>query len=172
MSTEKQLCKSDVLTELADTSDFFAQSIMDASPDCIKVIECDGSLSYMNPKGQCAMEIDDFQALAGCEWSGLWPSESKPIVEQAVKRAVQGKTSEFEAFCPTAKGAPKWWHVIVSPILSTEGEPVRVLSISRNITDIIERDNRMKSINTRIRNLNTELDALREENQVLRNSKL
>ena len=45
---------------LAGVETGLALSILDGSPDCIKLIELDGTLGYMNPNGLCAMGIDDF----------------------------------------------------------------------------------------------------------------
>ena len=49
-------------------------AILDQSADCIKVIGASGTVDYMNRNGQCAMEIDDFCAIAGQQWSALWPA--------------------------------------------------------------------------------------------------
>lgn len=113
----------------------FLRSVLDASGDCIKVVELDGSLSYMNINGQCAMEIDDFDAVAGADWSSLWPADCAPLVKQSVEDGRAGRSSRFEAYCPTAKGTPKWWDVSVAPILGMEGVPSRIVSVSRDVTE-------------------------------------
>ena len=113
----------------------FLRSVLDASQDCIKVIELDGSLSYMNINGQCAMEIDDLNAVTGADWSSLWPEESRSLVRASVEDACAGRHSRFEAFCPAAKGTPKWWDVAVAPILGDDGLPVRIVSVSREVTE-------------------------------------
>ena len=41
----------------------------------------------------------------------------------------------FQQYCPTAKGTPKWWDVIVAPIRDAQGEVVRFVSVSRDITE-------------------------------------
>lgn len=114
--------------------DGFLRSVLDASTDCIKVVEGDGRLSFMNANGQCAMEIDDFSAIAGADWASLWPAESRRQVTAAVESARAGRASRFEAFCPTAKGTPKWWDVSVAPIQPGQGDAASLVSISRDIT--------------------------------------
>lgn len=116
-------------------NDRFLQSVLDASTDCIKVIELDGTLSYMNRNGQCIMEVSDVSRLLGQPWANLWPAEGAARVREAKDKAAAGEASRFEAFCPTAKGTPKWWDVSVSPIRDEAGEPCRIVSISRDITD-------------------------------------
>jgi two-component sensor histidine kinase len=43
----------------------------------------------------------------------------------------------FEAFCPTAKGTPRWWDVSVSPLRDAGGALQGLVSISRDISESI-----------------------------------
>ena len=114
----------------------FNRSLMDGTADCVKVLDLDGRLLHMNAPGICAMEIDDVGPLCGQAWGALWPAASLSDIEGSVTRAVNGEVSSFEAFCPTAKGTPKWWEVTVSPVRDTAGgRVVRLLAMSRDITD-------------------------------------
>jgi two-component system, sensor histidine kinase PdtaS len=116
------------------SDDMFMRTIMDASIDCIKVIELDGVLSYMNANGMCAMEIDDFGAVCGTQWCDFWPIDEQQRIATAVVAAQAGQASRFEAFCPTAKGSGRWWDVSVAPVRDPAGQVVRIISISRDIT--------------------------------------
>ncbi|HEV2558226.1 MAG TPA: PAS domain S-box protein [Microvirga sp.] len=113
----------------------FLRSVLDASTDCIKVVELDGSLSFMNANGLCAMEIDAFDRVRGAEWASLWPTDSAATVRGAVERARGGEPVRFEAFCPTAKGTPKTWDVSVSPVQNADGLVTSLVSVSRDITE-------------------------------------
>ena len=44
-------------------SEEFNRSIFENSPDCVKVLELDGTLHSMNANGLCLMEIDDFSTV-------------------------------------------------------------------------------------------------------------
>ncbi|HYF55000.1 MAG TPA: PAS domain-containing protein, partial [Salinarimonas sp.] len=113
----------------------FLSSVLNASSDCIKVVENDGSLTFMNANGLCAMEIECFADVRGAEWAALWPSEARSQVCAAIETAKQGSMARFEAFCPTAKGTPKWWDVTVSPVTNKDGHVTRLISISRDVTE-------------------------------------
>ena len=117
-------------------SDEFSGGLMDATPDCVKVLDLDGRVLHMNIPGLRAMEIDDFGPFCGQEWQGLWPADARGDIERAVTRAAAGEGSSFQAYCPTAKGTPKWWEVTVSPVRDADGGPVvRLLSVSRDVTE-------------------------------------
>jgi signal transduction histidine kinase/ActR/RegA family two-component response regulator len=106
------------------------------SPDCIKIMGCTGNLLAMNVNGQCAMEIDDFQSVAGKLWPQLWPAPTQATVKASLASAMAGEASHFDAFCPTAKGTPKWWDVLVTPIRGNDGAVTTVLAVSRDITAV------------------------------------
>jgi len=122
-------------TAFSAASEVMLAAILDQSADCIKVISAQGTVDYMNRNGQCAMEIDDFCAVAGQNWSDLWPEESRPLIEQSMERARNDQSSRFEAFCPTAKGTPRWWDVCVSPLRRANGELDGFIATSRDVTD-------------------------------------
>lgn len=110
-------------------------AILDQSADCIKVISPDGAVDYMNRNGQCAMEVDDFCAIAGQQWVALWPADARPLLEQSLADAKAGRVARFEAFCPTAKASPRWWDVTVSPLRTDHGAIAGYIATSRDITD-------------------------------------
>ncbi|RVT92433.1 PAS domain-containing protein [Sphingomonas crocodyli] len=110
-------------------------SVLDQSVDCVKLLNIDGCLEYMNANGQCAMEIDDISAMLGAEWSSLWPEETRPVILDACERVRRGEAVRFDAYCPTAKGNPRWWNVSVSAVRSDDGEVTGLLSVSRDVTD-------------------------------------
>lgn len=118
----------------AASSDMLA-AILDQSLDCIKLIGPGGQLDFMNRNGLCAMEIEDFALIAGRNWWDMWPEESAHLVRDAVERARRGHSHRFEAYCPTAKGTPRWWEVSVSPLMGDEDELRGIISVSRDVTD-------------------------------------
>lgn len=123
----------------AELSTEMLEGVLDQSLDCIKVIGPDGRLSFMNRNGLCAMEIDDFRAVAGQHWWSLWPAESQDRVREAVEVAGAGGNARFEAYCPTGKGTPRWWDVSVSPLRDAGGRIAGLISISRDVTDRVSR---------------------------------
>ena len=109
-------------------------AVLDQSADCVKILDPSGKIDFMNRNGLCAMEIDNFGALSGKSWPTLWPEDTAGVVVDAIAAAQAGRTSRFEAFCPTAKGTPKWWDVAVSPVRRDDGTLFAILSVSRDVT--------------------------------------
>ncbi|MDA8870220.1 PAS domain-containing protein [Rhizobiaceae bacterium] len=145
-------------------ADSVLASIIGSSQDSIKLLELDGSLCYINPNGCNAMEIDDFSGVEGAKWHELWPESAQGVVLNAVTAAVEGRSSRFEAYGPTAKGAPRWWEVSVSPVTDAAGKPTAILSVSRDVTERVHQMNRIKLHELELQNLVLEqAQALRDK---------
>jgi PAS domain S-box-containing protein len=122
-------------TKLLSQNFEFLNQVLETSVDCIKVIDLDGNLLYMNNGGQLAMEIDDVTQVKRSSWLSFWSGCYLDIAQTAFYNAWAGKSGRFEGFCQTAKGTPKWWDVLVSPMLDLEGNVSQILSVSRDITE-------------------------------------
>ena len=88
----------------------------------------------MNCNGLAAMAIDDSGLVIGRFWWELWPEASCEFVRTQFNKAAQGQEIEFEASCPTARGAPRRWRVHMLPLFAPSGPVVSVLATSRDIT--------------------------------------
>jgi PAS domain S-box-containing protein len=127
-----------------EESETFNRTILESSPDCLNVLDGEGRIQFMNLSGLCQMEIDDFSAVKNKYWWTLWGSENEVFVKASVDKASKGDTVNFTAICPTAKGTAKWWNVIVSPVVKP-GEPVRqIISVSRDITQQKEAEEKIR----------------------------
>ena len=116
------------------TSEKFSRSVLEASPDCVKVMTAEGRIEFMNGNGRTQLEVDDADFCIGAQWSSFWPEETRKTVENALDAARNGAETHFEAFCPTLKGTPKWWDVAVSPVFDTDSHCHRIISVSRDIS--------------------------------------
>ena len=109
-------------------------AIIDSSRDCIKTLDLDGNLLSMNKGGQILLEIEDIQPYLHQSWIDFWKDDDNKNARKAVMEAKKGRTGYFEGYCPTTKGTPKWWEIIISPIVDDSGKIFQLLSVSRDIT--------------------------------------
>lgn len=127
--------RDQAIAELQE-SEAFMSGVLAASTDCIKVLDLDGQLTFMSEGGQRVMEVSDFNAVAGCPWPDFWQDAGNAEAKAAVEAARLGNARTFIGKADTFKGKPKWWHVAVSPIAGPDGAPARILSVSRDITEL------------------------------------
>ena len=147
--------------------------LFESSPDCLKLIDAEGKLLSMNANGCGLMEIDDFSALQGHDWVDFWPDPAQ--VRVALKEAETTGFANFQAFCPTAKGTPKWWDVQITRVRNDETNSISFLSSSRDITHLKQVEESLKEKNAELQAANAKLEkraSLREEELLASNSAL
>lgn len=116
-------------------SEEFKNRVLESSSDCIKVLDLDARLLYMNAGGMCRLEIDDLAPYLNSDWLGSWQGDYRPAAEAAFVAAKAGEVGRFRGFYPTVKGKPKWWDVVLSPIRDRTGQVTQVLSTSRDVSN-------------------------------------
>lgn len=122
--------------EALRASEEFLRRLIASSRDCIKVLDLGGRLLSMNEAGRQLLEIDEDVPLLHRRWEEfLGEVQARELVRNGIAAARGGGTSSFKVYCPTTKGRPKWWDVIITPILDAGGNPEKLLAISRDITE-------------------------------------
>jgi diguanylate cyclase (GGDEF)-like protein/PAS domain S-box-containing protein len=117
-------------------SEAFANGVLESSKDCIEVIDMGRRLQFMNGSCRKLMEIYGFTVTAGQDWMELWPDSLKPKAAEAFAAAKAGATMHMTNAGLTLDGTNGFWDVTLSPILGPEGQPDRILSVSRDISSI------------------------------------
>lgn len=113
----------------------FIESILASTRDCIKVLDLDACLLYMNKGGARELELCDVEAVRGTSWIEFWSGADRDAARAAFDAARSGITTEFVGYFETMiTKKPRWWHVVVGPIY--DGDRVhQILAVSRDITD-------------------------------------
>ena len=114
-------------------SEAFNRSIIESSPDCIKVLDLDGTLRAVL-RGKELLGITEVGPYIGRSWFDMWAGDHRHAAEEAVATARAGGAGSFVGYYRTMRGDPKWWDVAVSPILDAGGRPSRLLAVSRDVT--------------------------------------
>jgi PAS domain S-box-containing protein len=146
--------------ELLRQSEELKRRILESNRDCIKVVDLAGRLIYMNDYGQSLMEIDDFSTVAESQWLEFWQGSDRESARTAFSIALAGGVNRFDGYCATRKGTPKWWEVIVTPILAADGQVSQILAVSRDITDRKQAESIFQAQQATIRQQLTEIEAI------------
>jgi len=134
-------------------SEEFSRRLLASSDDCIMVFDLQRRLRFMSQGGMRAMEVSDFGAVEGRNWCDLWSSVAGEDAHRAIEAARTGVTGRFQGPCAAAARAPKWWDVVVSPILGGTGGLQGFLCISRDITGFRHTEQSLRRSEQRLRTL-------------------
>ena len=124
--------------ERAGTFDELTQlqaQMLDASVDCIKVIDAQGNLRMVNRPGCVALGIPPEERDFGMPWLERLPEEVRKAGRQALARALRGEPARFAGRSELPGQAPQYWDNLLTPMLDETGGITGVLCVSRNVTD-------------------------------------
>jgi formate hydrogenlyase transcriptional activator len=132
-------------------SEEFLRCLIDCSEDCVKMLDLNGSLLWMNEGGMQALEICDLDPFVKSSWIQFWEGEDAKAAQAAVEAAGKGGTGRFTGyFATTVTMQPRWWDVVVSPILNAEGKPERLLAVSRDVTEHKRNENALREAHLQV----------------------
>ncbi len=136
-------------------SEAFNRTVLESSPDCVKMLDEEGRLQFMNSNGIYLLEIDDFKSVENTYWWDMWEPHNRQIIKDAVATAKKGKKIQLQLFGSTAKGTPKWWDIIVLPVQhdGSDKNLHRILSVSRDITEQKQSELKEKELLARFQTL-------------------
>jgi PAS domain S-box-containing protein len=116
-------------------SEAFNRRIIESSNDCMTILDLEGSVLYLNPRGQQLLEIDDLASYRHTSWLDVWQGADKAAATLALQQAKDGGPGAFQGFCATTRGTPKSWDVALAPMRDAEGTVERLLVVSRDISE-------------------------------------
>ena len=131
----KATSNADSATEALRVSEEFQDRLLACSRDCIKVLDLEGRLIYMNEGGMQSLEICDLAPVLNSSWIEFWEGQDREAARAAVDAARRGEIGRFTGYFETRiNRQPRWWDVVVSPIRDARGNPERILALSRDVT--------------------------------------
>ncbi|MDE1161557.1 MAG: diguanylate cyclase [Acidobacteriaceae bacterium] len=108
--------------------------MLDASVDCIKLIDCEGRLLKMNRAGCEALGVQQHGSM-GMKWLPLLPPEVRSGGRKALKACIaMGKRASFAGKSQLPGDDPVYWDNVLTPLKGEDGSVIAVLCVSRNIT--------------------------------------
>jgi PAS domain S-box-containing protein len=132
---EKETLQSTL--ETLRQSDAFKARLLETSRDCVKILDLDARLQYMNEGGMAALEICDLGPVIGSSWIEFWHGEDKIAATAAVDYARRGESGHFVGYFPTTQTQqPRWWDVVVTAINDADGQPAHLLAVSRDVSEL------------------------------------
>lgn len=139
--------------EALKASEKLNKSVIESSFDCIKVLDLNGNLQFMSRGGQKLLEIKNIKPYLNKSWIAFWKGKDNKAARKAVSEAKNGRIGKFKGYCPTPKGTPKWWDIVITPIRGSDGKIRNLLSISRDITEQKKAEEKIKESEEKFRTL-------------------
>ena len=118
--------------------------MLDASADCIKLINVDGSLRHMNRSGCRAFGLDEDERAFGMPWLELLPRDIRRKGRRALTLALQGKLARFAGRTLVEGQGPLYWDNMLTPMFDAQGRVNGILCVSRDVSRQREAELRLR----------------------------
>jgi hypothetical protein len=116
------------------------KAMLDATPDCIKVVSVDGKLLTMNRAGCLALNVPENSGF-GMPWLPLLPEDVHPAGTEALRKAAAGQSARFPGKS-ISPGGTTYWDNLLTPLIDVNGVVLSILCVSRDVTGktLLERE--------------------------------
>jgi PAS domain S-box-containing protein len=131
------------------------KAMIDASPDCIKMLSLDGNVLAMNRAGCVALGVPE-DSKFGMPWLPLLPECVHAAGETALAEARQGRSARFPGQS-VSDGETRYWDNMLSPICDDDGAVRMILCVSRDVTTKTHLERDLEHALARERMLATEM---------------
>jgi PAS domain S-box-containing protein len=119
-------------TSLAN-SEMQLRTIIENEPECIKIVDADGRLTFMNPAGLKMIEADDLSQVRGHPVLGVIAPEFQEKYADLHERVIRGESAHMEYQVVGLHGGRRWLETHAVPMQSQS--EVQHLAITRDIDE-------------------------------------
>src|SRR5271170_1732901 len=88
-------------------ADEFLRRLVASSHDCIKMLDLEGRLLWMNEGGMQALEICDLGPFVNTSWIQFWEGEDGKAAVETARKGGKGHFTGY--FATTTSKQPRWW---------------------------------------------------------------
>ena len=121
--------------EALQRSEAFARSIVEAEPECVKIVEAGGILRYMNPAGLSMIEVERLETVRGKSIYQIVVPEHRQAFENLTERVLRGEHGTLQFEIVGLKGTHRWLDTQAVPLFNEQGRVDALLGITRDITE-------------------------------------
>lgn len=116
-----------------EKSEQLNRGIVEASPDCMSVLDAEGTILYVNSATSSGCGAGDTTTRVGRSWGSTFTGQAALESRKALEIAKRGGVGRL--ILKGGPGGDRWYDVAVAPILDETGKLGNFLVSSRDFTD-------------------------------------
>jgi len=110
-------------------------AIIEAEPECVKLVAADGTLLRMNRAGLNMIEADSLDQVLGQQIPQLMTAEYQDAFIVLTKRVFEGESGNLKFEMRGLKGTYRWMDTHAVPLRDSHGHITALLAVTRDITE-------------------------------------
>lgn len=116
-------------------SETMLRTIINTEPECVMLVDRDGSLRLMNHAGLQMIEADSLDAVVGTGVYDFIASEHRSVFEALNHRVFQGESATLQFELIGRQGTRRWMETHAVPLRNEQGEISAHLAVAQDITE-------------------------------------
>ena len=121
--------------EAVKRSEAHLRAIINSEPECVKTVAIDGTLLAMNPAGLAMVQANSEAEVVGRNTFELVHPEDRPAYLARHRSAGEGEPGHLQFRVVGLQGRLRWVETYVVPLRDQQGKISSVLSVTRDITE-------------------------------------
>lgn len=143
----------DLAQQKLAVSERHLQAIIDAEPECVKVLGPDNRLRQMNRAGLEMIEADDIAEVLDKNILGVIAPAHRQAFVELNERVFRGEPGTLEFELIGLKGGHRWMETHAVPMREADGSVGALLGVTRDITERRKAEEALRSSEEKLRNL-------------------
>jgi PAS domain S-box-containing protein len=136
--------------KLAESENRF-RTILEAEPECIKLLGPGGELLMMNPAGLAMIEADSEEQVIGKSMQGILLPEFRSAFIDLTKNIFKGESGKLEFEIEGLKGTHRWLETHAVPMKNAQGDIISLLGVTRDFTERKKAEEKILKSNERFK---------------------
>lgn len=129
------------------------RTILDAEPECVKVVTAEGIVRSINPAGLAIMEADSAEQVQGsCIFPLICPAYREAF-QRFIQQVANGQSGIFEFEGTGVKGSHHWLESHAVPLQYPDDPTTYILAVTRDITDRKQTEIALRESEERLRQI-------------------
>ncbi|MEP3838141.1 MAG: PAS domain S-box protein [Algibacter sp.] len=116
-------------------SEYRLRTILETEPECIKQLNAQGELIYMNPAGLKMIEADSLEMVKGNSVINIVNPNYHDAFNKIIIDVFNGGSGKLEFEITGIKGTKRWLETHAVPLRETNGDIVSLLGVTRDVSD-------------------------------------
>ena len=132
--------------EALRTSEERYRTLAESSPDCIKLLDLEGTIIECNTAAVQCFEQKSKEDFIGKKLIPFFPEEYQPDLVEALDGVRQGQEARLQLQTRASTGALMYWDITINPIRDEADQVISILFAGRDITERVQAEEEFRSL--------------------------
>ena len=139
--TQRNITEQKKAEQALAESETHLRTIVQANPECIKLLSKEGIILEMNPTGLALIEADNLDQVLGKNVINLVIPEHRLAFKRLIHNVFEGNSEKLVFEIKGFKGKQLWMETHCVPLRNANADIIAALSVTRDITEKIQLEN-------------------------------